>query len=144
MAEKPLEDFSSKSNSPLKIALGLILVIIIASFLLRWLLALIVPILLIANRDLVFKIGGKILEFYKQDTLKGIGATVLAFVLFTPFTVFLFFRTIVFLVTGSNLVSTDDKGEKTTIDITTKKKEKRKDGLMSLDEIRRKLDEDDF
>ncbi len=145
MEETPIEEVKSNNKSKLQLAFGLILLVLVGSIVLRWLLALAVPILLFANRDIVFRMIGKIADYYREDPLKGLAATVVAFLLFTPFTIFLFLRTIYYLVSGNDFPIPDNK--KTIIDITPKKEKKpqedNEDRLMTIEEIRRKLREDD-
>lgn len=94
------DDYFSQGErtSPWKSALSLVLIVVLAIFLLRVIAALIVPIivliLLFVNRDLVSSIIGKIMDLYQEELYKGLLATLGAFVLFSPFVVFLFFRTI--------------------------------------------------
>lgn len=94
------EDYFSEEprTSPLKSALSIVLVVLLVIFLFRVIKALIVPIivliLLYANRDLVKKIVNKIMALYQDHLIKGLLATFGAFMFFSPFVVFLFFRTI--------------------------------------------------
>lgn len=139
-----MTDTNQKSSNPiLKIALAIILVLLVGTIIYRLLGVIVVLLLLFINRDLVKKIYGKIIQLYQKNMVYGIGATIAAFLLFTPFTVFLFFRTVYHIFTGKKLDKQVTKEAKTIIDITPKETKKnttpRSDGLMTIEEIRAKL-----
>ncbi|MFK7797386.1 MAG: hypothetical protein AB8E82_08025 [Aureispira sp.] len=116
------DDYFSQQErtSPWKSALSLVLIVVLAIFLLRVIAALIVPIivliLLFVNRDLVSNIIGKIMNLYQEEMYKGLLATLGAFVLFSPFVVFLFFRTIYNVFANPGVV---EEGGKTRIEYDT-------------------------
>ena len=146
MAEK-INTEDSSSNNMIKLALLVVLGLLVASVLLKWLAALAIPILLFINRDWVFKIIAKIKELYLQNPIYGLGATIMAFVLLTPFSVVLFFRTIYnIFVLGKNPIP--NKKEMVSMVSNAKKgigkmKIEDNDGLMTIEEIRAKF-KDDF
>lgn len=97
-----LEDSTQATPpSPWKSILTLILMVVLGLVFLRVLMALIIPILsivlLIANRDLVYRIVRLIGRLYEQELYKGLLATIAAIFLVTPFLIFLFFRTVYYL-----------------------------------------------
>lgn len=116
------DDYFSQEErtSPWKSALSLVLIVVLSLFLLRVLAALVVPIivliLLFVNRDLVSTIIGKIMNLYQEEMYKGLLATLGAFVLFSPFVVFLFFRTIYNVFANPDVV---EEGGKTRIEYDT-------------------------
>ena len=89
------------SPSPWKSLVTLILMAVLVVVLFRFLMAFIIPllslVLLVANRDLVGRLFRTIVQLYQEEMYKGLLATIAAVVLFTPFLVFLFFRTIYYL-----------------------------------------------
>lgn len=131
------------SNPLLKIALAVIVVLLVGTIIYRLLGVIVVLLLLFINRDLVKKIFNKIVQLYQQNIVYGIGASIGAFLLFSPFTVFLFFRTVYHIFTGKKLNNKITEETKTIIDISPKKMKKdtipRSDGLMTIEEIRAKL-----
>jgi hypothetical protein len=137
------ETVQKNSNPILKIALGVIVVLLVGTIIYRLLGVIVVALLLFINRDLVKKIFDKILQLYQTNPLYGIGATIGAFVLFSPFTVFLFFRTLYTIFTGNVPVTNKTSTDKVVIDITpkedTQKRTPRTDGMMTMDEIRAQL-----
>lgn len=96
-----MEDEQPNPPSPWKSILTLVLMVVLVIALLRFLMAFIVPllsiVLLVANRDLVGRLFRMIVRLYQQETYKGLLATIAAVFLFTPFLVFLFFRTVYYL-----------------------------------------------
>ena len=143
----------------LKLGLLVVVGLIVGSIVLKWLAALAVPILLFINRDWVIKIGAKIVDLYKENPIYGILATIAALLMVTPFSIVLFVRTLYnIFVIGKNPIP--DKKEILSMVNATKKgidkmkiddkkpatksvtKPERKDGLMSIEEIRAKLNED--
>lgn len=114
------EDYFNQEErtAPWKSALSIVLVVLLAVFLLRVIAALIVPIiiliLLFANRDLVLQLVNKIMSLYQDELYKGLLATFGAFILFTPFVVFLFFRTI-YNVFANNAIRAEGEEQGTRI-----------------------------
>lgn len=142
------------ANSLIKFALLIVLALVVGSIVLRWLMALAVPILFFINRDLVLKIFNKIISLYQDNPIYGILATIAAFLCISPFSVFLFFRTIYnVVILGKNPVPT--KTEIASMVATTKKgidklkieskdsPKQEKDSLMTVEEIRAKF-KDEF
>ncbi|MCH2023227.1 MAG: hypothetical protein MK207_12180 [Saprospiraceae bacterium] len=89
-----------------KSALSIIAVVVIAFFIFRMFLSVLIPfligIILIANRDLVAKAIKLIYNQYKDETWKGLLATVVAVLIFTPFVGFLFLRSLYYLFVDEN------------------------------------------
>ncbi|MDC0230866.1 hypothetical protein OAK19_02785 [Aureispira] len=94
---KILDDLEKEGKAPhkparWKSALTVIAVVVIAFFVFRMFLQVLIPlligILLIANRDLVSKAIKFIYKQYKDETWKGLIATVVAILAFTPFVAF--------------------------------------------------------
>lgn len=115
-----------------KSALSIVLMVVMVILLFRVLFALIVPIisiiLLVANRDLVLKIVGKIYQLYQDELYKGLLATLASIFLFAPFIIFLFFRTVYYMFVEEKTPTSDfgtyDEQESTPIDIVLKEKMK--------------------
>ena len=160
MTEEINKSESSDSGNLLKIGLIVVIGLIVGSVVLRWLAALAVPILLFINRDWTMAIVNRIIKLYQDNPIYGLGATIAAFLLLTPFSVLLFFRTIYnIIVIGKNPIP--DKGElfdmaaKAKQEIeklkiedngdtsSSKKKIQTKEKLMTAEEIRKKF-KDDF
>lgn len=141
----------SDSSTILKFAVGLIVLLLIGSLIIRWLGSIIVLIVWYLNRDLVLFLFQKVKHLYQQNLLYGIGATVLSIVLLSPFTVFLFVRTIAKAFFGKTILPIKKKqhstSNKTIIDITPTEQSShyrpQTEGLLSIEEIRAKLREDD-
>lgn len=139
------EDYFSqeKRPSPWKSAISIVLIVLLAIFLLRVIAALIVPIivviLLVANRDLVLRLLHKIADLYQDELYKGLLATVGAFVLFTPFVVFLFFRTIYNIFANPNAIGTssEERGTKIEYDTELESLESRVNRLLREDKENR-------
>lgn len=100
----PEDNIQPAPPSSWKSILTLILMVVLGLIFLRVLMAFIVPILsiilLIANRDLVHRVVRLIGRLYQQELYKGLLATIAAIFLFTPFLIFLFFRTVYYLFTN--------------------------------------------
>ncbi len=140
------EDYFNEGErtAPWKSALSILLIVIMGIFLLRVVAALIVPImvliLLFVNRDLVGKLVQKIIDLYKEEAFKGILAGFGAFILFTPFMVFLFFRTIynVFANPNKAKVNTGEKrGQRIEYDTELESLESRVERLLREDKNNR-------
>ncbi|MGH1336204.1 MAG: hypothetical protein ACRBFS_08755 [Aureispira sp.] len=136
------EDYFSQEErtAPWKSALSVVLIVILGLFLLRALAALIVPIivliLLFANRDLVLRLGNKIMALYNEELYKGLLATFGAFILFTPFVVFLFFRTIYNIFGNASNVSSsvgEEQGTRIKYDSEVESLESRVERLLRED-----------
>lgn len=121
--------------SPWKSILTLVLMVVLGIVLLRFLMAFIIPILsivlLIANRDLVGRIIRLIGRLYQQELYKGLLATVAAIFLFTPFLVFLFFRTVYYL-----FANPDKEEGRLTIDLDSNRFEDKIERLFGEDNHR--------
>jgi hypothetical protein len=141
------EDYfgEEKRTAPWKSALSILLIVVLAIFLLRVIKALLVPIivliLLFANRDLVLKIVNKIIALYRDETYKGLLATIGAFVLFTPFMVFLFFRTIYNIFADPSKmdprIKKEERGNKIEFDTELESLESRVERLLREDKKNR-------
>ena len=85
-----------------KSALSVVAVVVIALIIFKMLISILFPVLigiiLIANRDMAFKAIRLIYKQYKDETYKGLIATLLAFFAFLPFVGFLFFRSLYYMV----------------------------------------------
>jgi predicted PurR-regulated permease PerM len=135
-----VEEINQEKPARWKSAISVIAVLVIVYVIFKMLMTILIPIvigiLLIANRDIVFKIIRSIYKLYKDETYKGLIATVLAVVGFVPFMVFLFVRTIynTFIVekqpAGREEEEEDNMGSKL---ITIAVKEKVKD-ILGIDE----------
>lgn len=112
-------------KSAISVAAVLIIAFIIVKMLMRVLIPILVGIILIANRDLVGKAIKFIYKQYKDETYKGLLATLAAFFLFTPFVVFLFCRSIYYMFTdGSKKPPKEQSATSTLINLAVKEKVK--------------------
>lgn len=117
------------NNERWKSVISVIAVLAIAYVAFKMLLGFLVPIvvgiLLIANRDLVGKAIKFIYQQYKDETYKGLIATVAAIVLFSPFVIFLFARSVYYMFIDSpQKTKIEDNSTSTLINMAVKKKVK--------------------
>ena len=99
------------------------------------LIPLLAGIILIANRDLVFKAIKFIYKQYKDETWKGLVATVVAVFAFPPFVGFLFLRSLYYMfVVEKKPDSIKSKGSDASTLINIAVKEKVKDFLEGDDD----------
>ncbi len=134
-----LEKKSEEKPARWKSAVSVVAVLIIAFFIVRWLIAMLIPVLigiiLIANRDLVFKAIRLIYKQYKDETYKGLLATLGAVLLFFPFVGFCFLRSIYYMFFDEKKEEKKEKAEDSMtskfIDLAVKEKVK---DILGVDE----------
>ncbi len=136
--EEAVEAKPARWKSALSVIAVVVIALIIFKMVLKILFPVLIGIILIANRDLVFKAIKLIYRQYKDETYKGLIATLLAFFAFFPFVGFLFFRSLYYvIVDGSKEKKELKKKEKDTMTsklINIAVKEKVKDFLESDDD----------
>ncbi len=139
-----MEQTPNNSNSLLKMGLILIVALLIGSFVLKWLLALAIPILLFLHKDLVFKIGAKLMALYHKNSLIGILAMIGSFLMLSPFSIFLFGRSIYQLFASGKIQIPDQESIKDALGKSPQKENytPSTEGLMTLEEIKAKLNEE--
>jgi len=122
-----------------KSAISVIAVVVIAFVIFKMLLRILIPvlfgILMIANRDIVFKVVRYIYKLYKDETYKGLIATLLAALAFLPFMGFLFLRSIynMFMVDKQPVAKKEEDDSMNSKLINIAVKEKVKD-ILGIDE----------
>jgi hypothetical protein len=137
-----IEETGEAKPARWKSALSVIAVVVIALVIFKMVLRILFPVLigiiLIANRDLVFKAIKLIYRQYKDETYKGLIATLLAFFAFFPFVGFLFFRSLYYVIVDGSKEKkeskTKEKDNMTSKLINLAVKEKVKDFLESDDD----------
>lgn len=131
-----------------KTAVSILALVIIGFIVIKSLFRMLIPVLviglLIINRDLVTIIIRQIYKLYKDETYKGLIATVVSIVLFAPFMIFLLGRSLYyFFVIKKKLAASDVKTEKTKENLTSELitisiKEKVK-SVLGIDEDKDKM-----
>lgn len=96
-----------RNNRRIYFVFLVVVALIAASFLYRIFIGVLVVLLLIINRDIIFRIVRHLKKIFQQNKLKAIGLSVIYFFAFTPFLLFLLIRTSINAINIKNDINSD-------------------------------------